>query len=288
VDLIKLDFVTPGSPDNGGNLPPDNSGSVIAYHKAIEKSGRDIRLDISWKLDRSPKYYNIWKKNADSMRTDQDLNNAGESTLVSWDTVQREIDNYRQYIVLQVPNAAKAPLTVYPDMDNLFVGNAANVSGVTDKQRQTIMTHWIGAAANLITGSDLTSLDDFGIKLLTDKNALSVADFTAKYPMQPRNPGSGKGDAKQLQAWIAGPSSDNGEVVVVLANYGPDLGLGGFGTSLSGPQTVTASLSDLGISGKYNIRDVWEDKDLGTTGDQVKAELGEGESQLLRLSPVKP
>ncbi|KAK2752876.1 hypothetical protein FQN54_008029 [Arachnomyces sp. PD_36] len=287
VDMIKLDYVTPGSPDNDGNLPADNSGSVIAYHNAIEKSGRDIRLDISWKLDRSPDYYDIWKSNADSMRTDQDINNSEESTFVSWETVQRAIDNYRQYIVLQVPSAATTPLTIYPDMDNLFVGNPAGVSGVTDKQRQAIMTHWIGAAANLIVGSDLTSLDDFGIKLLTDRSALEVADFTAKYPMQPRNPGTGKGEAVQLQAWIAGPSNDDGGAVVILANYGPDLGQGGFGTSLSGRQIVAASWSDLGISGTYNVRDVWEDEDLGDADDQVSAELSEGDSRLLKLTPVK-
>ena len=286
MDLIKLDYVTPGSPENDGNLPADGSGSVIAYHKAIERSGRDIRLDISWKLDRSPGYYSIWKSNADSMRTDQDINNSEKGALTAWDTVQRAIDNYRQYIVLQVPDAATTPLSIYPDLDNLFVGNPASVSGVTDAQRQTIMTHWIGAAANLVIGSDLTSLDDLGIKLLTDPNALAIADFTVKHPMQPRNPGSGKGDAVQLQAWIAGPASDSGDVVVILANYGPDLGQGGFDTSLPGTQTVTASWSDLGISGTYSIRNVWEDEDLGDADEQVEAKLGNGESILLRLTPA--
>lgn len=58
--------------------------------------------------------------------------------------------------------------------------------------------------------------------------------------MQPRNPGTGQSKSKQLQAWIAGPDSD-GQAVVVLANYGPDLGQGGFGTKLEGQQTVSFS-----------------------------------------------
>jgi len=80
---VKLDFVTPGSPQ-GGCLPYDDSGAVIAYHNAIKQSGRTIRLDISWKLNISEPYWDLWRSNADSLRTDQDINNAGSSTLVSW------------------------------------------------------------------------------------------------------------------------------------------------------------------------------------------------------------
>lgn len=281
VDLIKLDFVTPGSPSNGANLPSDLSGEVIAYHRAIAQSGRKIRLDISWKLDRTEKYFEIWEANADSMRTDQDINNGGQPTFVSWEVVQRAIDNYRQYIT--TVTQYNTTLTVYPDMDNLFVGNPASVSGVTDDERQTIMTHWLGAGANLIIGSDLTNLDDFGLNLLSNPNAIAIADFTAHFPMQPRNPGTGNDGSQQLQAWIAGPDP-SGTAVVVVANYGPDQGQGGFGTSLSGVQTVNVSWSDLGISGTFDIQDVWAGKDLGAESSEFSVKLSEGQSILYKLS----
>lgn len=51
---MKLDNVTPVSSGN-------NSGSVSCYHKAIENSGRQIRLDITWKQERNDTYYDIWK-----------------------------------------------------------------------------------------------------------------------------------------------------------------------------------------------------------------------------------
>jgi hypothetical protein len=60
VDMIKLDYVTPGSPDNGVNLLNDNSGIVVCYHNAIAQQKRQIRLDISWKLSRDEPYYTIW------------------------------------------------------------------------------------------------------------------------------------------------------------------------------------------------------------------------------------
>ncbi|KAF2503285.1 glycoside hydrolase [Lophium mytilinum] len=285
VDLIKLDYITPGSPDNGGNLPADNSGSVIAFHKAIQNSGREIRLDISWKLDRSSEYFPIWASNADSMRTDQDVNESGSSIFVKWVTVQRAIDNYRDFIASVVKGDSDT-LTIYPDMDNLLIGNAASISGVSDVQRQTIATHWFGAAANLIVGSDLTNLDYLGRKLLTDPDALGVAAFAAKFPMQPRNPGTGGLDAKQLQAWVGGPDASTGEAVVVLVNYGPDQGQGGFGTSDSGTQNVTASYEDLGLTGTYNVRNVWQKEDLGSVSGGLSAILDEGESRLFSLMPA--
>jgi alpha-galactosidase len=282
VDLIKLDFITPGSPDNGGHLPPDNSGSVIAYHKAINASGHAMRLDISWKLERNATFLPIWSANADSMRTDQDINNSGKSTFVAWATVQRAIDNYRDFINQIVSSGAQPSSTIYPDMDNLFVGNNESITGVSDTMRETMASHWIGAAANLITGSDLTQLDATGKRLLTDANAMAAANFTAKFPMQARNPGTGSNDAKQLQAWIAGPG-DNENSILLLANYGPDQGQGGFGTSLSGKQHVEVTWADLGISGEYNAKNIWTGEVLGTFDSAISADLDEGESLFLSL-----
>jgi alpha-galactosidase len=279
--LIKLDYITPGSPDNGGHLPLDNSGVVKAYHNAIKSQGVKMRLDISWKLDRTSSFFPVWLDNADSMRTDQDINNSGQSTLVNWGTVQRAIDNYRDFVV-KFQALDRDKITTHPDMDNLLIG--ASSDGLTDQQRQTVMTHWIGAAANLIIGSDVLNLDSVATNLFTNSEAMAVADFTAKYPMQPRNPGSGGQDAKQLQAWTAGPN-ENGEVVVVLANYGPDQGNGGFGTNDSGTKTVKATFDDLGIQGSFNVRDIWNAKD-STAASDIQADLAEGESRLFLLKPA--
>ena len=82
--------------------------------------------------------------------------------------------------------------------------------------------HWIGAGANVITGSDPTTRDTLGYVLMYDEEATALAATTATYPMQPRSPTGwptvGGLDAVQLQAWIASPNPD-GIAVVVLANY---------------------------------------------------------------------
>lgn len=282
VDMIKLDFVTPGSPSNGANLACDSSGAVKAYESAIKKSGRQMRLDISWKLCRNETWLPVWSSLAESMRTDQDLDNYGTNTFMAWNVGQRAINNYRQYIGLQAQR--NVPVTIYPDMDNLFAGNSERLTGVNDSIRTTVMNHWLGAAANLILGSDLTQIDDLGRKLITSKASIAASSFFAKYPMQPRNPGTGENSAQQLQAWIGGPSDDRREAYVLIANYGPDQGQGGFGTQIYGKQKVTVSLADLGISGsKWTFTDVWQGNRT-TVSKSYSAWLTEGASQLLHLS----
>ncbi|KIY72445.1 glycoside hydrolase family 27 protein [Cylindrobasidium torrendii FP15055 ss-10] len=284
VDYIKMDYVTPGSPDNGANLPEDETNDVMAYHRAIVKSGRAIRLAISWKLERDERDYGIWASNADAFRTDQDINNSGVDTFVAWSTVQRAIDNYRQYI--SAHTGADEVLTIYPDLDNMYIGNGPDIDGVSEDERYTIASHWMASGSSLMIGNDLTKLDDTGRNILTNADASSVADFASTYPMRPRNPGTGESNAQQLQAWIAGPAP-SGEAIVLLANYGPDEGQGGFDTSLSGLQNVSVSWADLGIAGSFTAKNVWTGTTLGEAVDGVlNATLSEGQTLLVKLTPV--
>ena len=73
-------------------------------------------------------------------------------------------------------------------MDSTFVGNAQAVSGLSEAERYSAQAHWIGAGAQLVTGSDLTRLDTLGRELLGGAEALALAGITAQFPMQPRNP----------------------------------------------------------------------------------------------------
>ena len=62
--MIKLDYLTPGSPSAGETLPADTSQSVANYRQAIKNCGATMRLDISWGLDRDEPEWDIWKANA--------------------------------------------------------------------------------------------------------------------------------------------------------------------------------------------------------------------------------
>ncbi|OPB40654.1 GH27 protein [Trichoderma guizhouense] len=306
VDYIKLDFMTPGSPQANEDLPANNSLAAVAYHKAIQQASRPMRLDLSWKLDRnSAADFFLWRGNADGLRLDQDINNAQASQFLGFNTVQRAIEQYRSFINQQEEDPARqgTPIMIRPDMDNVYTGNAQSLTGLTNVQRYTVAIHWVGAGANLITGSDLTQLDTIGRELLYDPEFLSVADFTAQFPMQPKNPfgtsNPGSQASEQLQAWIAGPNAGNKNAVVVLANYGPDLGQGGFNKNLQGVQLVNVSLSLLGIAnGQPNGAPGWsvrrvlggggsggeDHSDLGVATSVIASNLGPGESVLYYLT----
>ncbi|KAG0653110.1 Melibiase 3 [Hyphodiscus hymeniophilus] len=284
IDLLKLDYVTPGSPSNGANLPSNTSAAAIAYHNAIINTGHQMRLDLSWKLCRNDTYFQIWDKTADSIRTDQDVNNYGQSTFVALQEVQRAIDNARQFVALQT--FKNQLITVRPDMDDLFVANPQNITGITDEQRITVMSFWLGFGSNLILGSNLTDIDALGKKLLTSAESRAATAFCNVYPISPRNPSTGDNLAMQLSGWIGGPSPA-GQAVVILANLGANLGEAGYNTTLTGVQKVSISLKDLGIDHRpcYVVKDIWNgNSSIVHQGGSLTAYLDEGNSQFLNLT----
>jgi alpha-galactosidase len=283
VDMIKLDYITPGSSVGDYGVPADTSGAVVAYHQAIFNNGRQSRLDVLSNVCRSDPYLGIWEENPDSIRIAVDINNSNDSSFVGIWKIQATIEQYCLYIN-QLASAGTL-MVARPDFDNLCVGNPANVSGITDGQRITVMSHWMGAAANLILGSDMTSLDELGRNLVISSTGIQAADFCGKYPMQPRNPGTGNNQAQQLQAWVCGPSS-TGQGYVLLTNLGPNEGRGGYETVGSGTQNVSIKLTDLGLIGlKYLVSDVWSgNSSTVVAGGSLSAVLGKGESQFLRIT----
>ncbi|CAK7236103.1 hypothetical protein SEUCBS140593_009504 [Sporothrix eucalyptigena] len=257
VDMVKLDYLTPGSSIGSLGYPTNSSLSASAFHTAIANSGRAIRLDLSSNL-RQVGFVGMW-------------------------LVQNTIEQYQQYIN-QLVYAGSASFSLHPDMDDLFIANPASVTGVTDGQRITLMSHWIGAGANLILGSDMTNVDDLGLQLITSDASVAAANFCGTYPMQPRNPGTGSNQPIQLQAWVSGPS-DDGEAYVLLTNLGTNLGKGGYVTVGSGNLTVSATLDDLGLTGAiYNVTDVWTGgKSQVSVGGGFSSVLDDGESTFLHL-----
>ena len=299
VDLIKLDFLTPGSPFPGDPLPEDSSRSVEFYRHAISRHAPHIRLDISWKLDRNEPYWTRWQNNADSLRLDFDVNLQGANRLTAWRVIQRAIEAYRVFVVEQITDPARRGhgIRIRPDMDNTFIVNPQELSGINDDQRRTMAVHWIGAGANLMTGGDLLHIDELGRKLLGDVGLTGVADMTSQWPMQPRNPDSGGNAARQLQAWIAGPTDDldgTREAVVLITNLGPDEGEGGFGSRIHGFQRVRVTLNVLGLDvlaskGRWTAQLILGTSDhtnetvFHLTDDGFNEIVGPGQSMLYRL-----
>jgi alpha-galactosidase len=161
-----------------------------------------------------------------------------------------------------------------PDMLVLGVvgwGEKTRPTRLTPDEQITHMTLWALLAAPLILGCDLTRLDEFTRRLLTNPEVIGIDQDELGIPATRR-------DTAQdgTEVW-ARPLAD-GRLAVGLFNRSNDT------------QTVTANWRDLGLRGRCTVRDVWQRRDVGTF-DQVFAALVPPHGArllLLRPQPTAP
>src|SRR5439155_5969313 len=115
---------------------------------------------------------------------------------------------------------------------------------LTPNEQMTHITLWSLLSSPLLTGCDLNQLDRFTTALLTNDEVLDVNQD----PLG--RPAGRKAREGQVEVW-ARPLWD-GTLAVGLFNRGPD------------PAPVTARWSDLGLTGRAQVRDLWQHRELGT------------------------
>ncbi|POX44276.1 fibronectin type III domain-containing protein [Streptomyces sp. Ru72] len=251
VDFLKIDGVGPGSfqGDEAHNNVPD----IQAWHTALQNTGRPIQFVLSWSL--SHNQADVWKANSNGWRVDTDVECYCD-TLVTWNNSVKQRWND---VVQWIPDAGPGH---WNNLDSLDVGVGA-MDGINDVERQSYMTLWAIESAPLYIGDDLTKLDSYGLKLLTNDEVIAVDQ--AGHPAKPVSQDTPR------QVWYA--RNPDGSYTVALFNLG------------SGYADVTANWSDLGIGGKAAVRDLWSHKNLGSVGGSFTADLPPHGSRLLRLTP---
>ncbi|WP_205650208.1 alpha-galactosidase D [Actinoplanes solisilvae] len=250
-DFLKLDGVGPGSFKSGTNY--DNREDVKAWRAALDKTGRPIRFLVSWSLDRD--YAADWKANSNGWRIDTDVE-CYCTTLVTWNnSVKVRWDDAAAWQPWAGPGG-------WNDLDALDVGNG-EMDGLTDAERKAYMTLWAVAAAPLYTGDDLTELDAYGLKLLTNREVIALdQQGIAGRPVTPSG---------TSQVW--GLRNHDGSYTVALFNMG------------SFPATVDASWASFGFSGKADVRDLWAGKNLGVRDGGISATIPSHGAELFRVTP---
>ncbi|MFG2352270.1 alpha-galactosidase D [Streptomyces sp. NPDC048521] len=251
-DFLKLDGVGPGSFKSGDNY--DNVADVAAWQKAIAATGRPMHLELSWSLDIG--HAADWKKYSNGWRVDTDVE-CYCNTLVSWEnSVDDRFDDTPGWTRHAGPGG-------WNDLDSLDVGNGA-MDGLTKAERQTYATLWAIAKSPLYTGDDLTKLDDYGVKLLTNREVIAVdqGDTPPARPVTPSDP---------QQVWAA--RNPNGTYTVALFNLA------------DAPAAVTADFSSLGFTGKAAVRDLWNHENLGSFKNSITEALPAHGSRLFTVTP---
>ncbi|MFI9776081.1 alpha-galactosidase D [Streptomyces sp. NPDC051956] len=251
-DFLKLDGVGPGSGKSGDQY--DNVADVAAWNKAIAAAGRPVHLEISWSLDIG--HAADWKKYSNGWRIDTDVE-CYCNTLVSWEnSVDDRWDDAPGWTRHAGPGG-------WNDLDSLDVGNG-EMDGLTKAERQSYASLWAIAKSPLYTGDDLTKLDSYGVSLLTNREviALNQGSTPPARPVTPSDP---------QQVWAA--KNANGSYTVALFNLS------------DAPASVTADWTSLGFTGRADVRDLWNRKNLGTYKNKVTRDLPAHGSRLFTVTP---
>lgn len=155
------------------------------------------------------------------------------------------------------------------DPDYLLLGYLSNWKGDTvltplsPNEQYSHVSLWCLLAAPLILSGDIARLDDFTLSLLTNDEVIEVdQDPLGKAALRVAKNGD-------LEVWAK--DMEDGSKAVGLFNR-------------SDSETdVTVKWSDVGITGKQVVRDLWRQKDFGTFDRQFSAPVGRHGVVLVRL-----
>ena len=161
------------------------------------------------------------------------------------------------------------------DPDYILIGWVGDAHGMGEGKKTTLtpneqysyMSLWSLMTAPLIFSGDMAKLDAFTLNVLCNSEVIAVdQDPLGHQAKILRQSGSELVLVKQLE---------DGSMAVGLFNL----------TEV--PAKMAVSWTELGISGKQEIHDLWRQKDLGKSKKQFQAEVPRHGAALVRLSPIK-
>jgi alpha-galactosidase len=156
------------------------------------------------------------------------------------------------------------------DPDMLIVGMVGwgnlHPTRLTPNEQYTHMSFWCLLCSPLLIGCDMTQLDAFTLNLLTNDEVLEVNQD----PLGRQATRVQRTDASEVWA----KKMEDGSLAVGLFNR----------SYLTGQ--VAVSFKTLGLTAPQRVRDLWRQKDLGTSSDTFTSEISGHGVQLLRLFPL--
>jgi alpha-galactosidase len=158
------------------------------------------------------------------------------------------------------------------DPDMLVVGNVGwgpelHPTRLTPNEQYTHITLWSLLSSPLLIGCDMTQMDAFTLSLLTNDEVLDVnQDPLGKQAARVSVQGECEVWAKEMA---------DGSKAVGLFNRGP------------WTATIKASFAAPGVNGRFRVRDLWRQKDLGFSAGDITSSVPRHGAALLRLFPVK-
>lgn len=222
---------------------PNELPETKAMYDLLRNSGRDIVLSLS----NSTPFASIGElsKVSNAWRTGGDIRD-------NWKSLKSRLLTQDKWAPYAGPGH-------WNDPDMMIVGWVGWGKGprptmLTPDEQYTHMSAWCLQSVPLLLGCDLTKLDDFTLSLLTNDEVIAVNQ-----------------DPLGRQATVVSKIDSCGVLAKDLEDGSKAAGLFNLTDSIS--RTLTVKWSDLGISGKYIVRDLWRQKDLGIFEDSFSAEV---------------
>lgn len=250
VDYLKYDYC---------NAPEDSATARLRYKTmadALSKSGRDIVLGIcEWGQRNGEEWCEhvggqLWRTSSDVRDMWKDIVNQGGAGIL-------DIINVTAPLSKQVRHGQ------WPDMDMLVVGlngkggPSSDLGGVgcTYTEYQTQMSMWCMMSSVLALSNDLRHLTPEDKRILLNKEIIAIdQDPLGKAAERVVNEAGHQVFVRPLA---------NGSHAVAILNNGDKA------------QRLSVSFKQLGLTGKYTVRDVWQHRDIarGATkwGGKVQA-----------------
>lgn len=176
----------------------------------------------------------------------------------------------------------------YNDPDMLVVGKLGlgwgekvHNSHLTPDEQYSHVSLWCLQSAPLLIGCDLSEIDDFTMGLLTNDEVIAVDQDPLVMPVKKLVTPEGEIWYKYLE---------DGSIAAGLFNVDPYFILWDKRQAESiqtRKQTMTLDLSKLGLKGKFAVRDLWRQQDLGNFENHFSAQVPYHGVCLVKLTPVK-
>jgi len=225
----------------------------LVMEKALRSTGRDIHYSLC-----QYGMGNVWEWGA----------NVGGN---SWRTTGDITDTWESMSEIGFSQGICSPFATpghWNDPDMLVLGWVGwgphlHYTRLSPNEQYTHMTLWSMLAAPLLLGNDLSQLDPFTMNLLTNDEVLAVnQDPLGK---------QAKSLVKNMFHQIWSKEMEDGSFVIGLFNL------------TEKPQNLRVDLTALGFEGRYGMRDLWEQRDLGQIERYVEMRVVPHGARLIRL-----
>ncbi|WP_428662309.1 NPCBM/NEW2 domain-containing protein [Runella sp.] len=237
---------------------------------ALKESGRDILYSIS----NSAPFANVkdWARLTNSYRTGPDIRDSWNSLFESAFT----LDKWAPY----------GGPGHWNDPDMMIVGNVTtgtqlHPTRLTPDEQYSHVSLFSLLSAPLLIGCPIEQLDPFTLNLLTNDEVIEIDQDplgkSARLVV----------DENGIQVWLK-PLED-GSYAVGLFNVG-DFGKTPESYFRWGDETsksFTFDFTKVGLKGKYLLRDVWRQKDIGNFNGSFKTDIRHHGVVMLRMSPKR-